>query len=554
MPETRYAILIGNSDYPADPKLGNLRLPAQDVAGLADVLLAPNIGQFPKTNVQILINQPHNEVLDKTYRLLKQAGTNDLVLFYFSGHGKLDPERVEKLYLATVDTQSEWLKTTAVPMDIIKEFIDDSRSTRIVIILDCCFSGAAGRSFAKGNIDDSLVLFSGGRGKYIMTASTALQTAQEKEGDEYSVFTKYLIEGLKTGKADLNQNGQITVDELYQYVYSRVREVNHQEPMRWVTDNKGDLVLALNPQPTPIQRLDKIKMDGVRLGRDLKAGKIIPFLGPGVLFNGSHRPSLGLEALAQQLAQQSNLPNNSLTLVAQSIVMSEGRGVLYRRLKDEVYQSIVPQQPMITHRFLASLPKPLLFFSTAYDNLLEQAFEEAGKPYVVVTHALHTDNSADRGKVMVQYSNNKQEVALLLSEDLVIDLETWSVIYKIHGAFDLDQRIDREMDSLVASEEDYVIFLTLLENAKTTMPNLFVRYFRERPFLFLGYSLVDWNFRAIIDFLSRKANFKRCKPYAISPTLSDFERQYWEYKNVNVIELQVSKLVADMAHSLGITL
>jgi hypothetical protein len=133
-------------------------------------------------------------------------------------------------------------------------------------------------------------------------------------------------------------------------------------------------------------------------------------------------------------------------------------------------------------------------------------------------------------------------------------MEKWSVIYKIQGALELDR--EGETDSLVVSEEDYLSLLTLLESPETTIPNCFVRYFPKRTFLFLGYSLIDWNHRALIDLLFRKAkDFKHFKPYAICQKVTeDFERQYWDYKNVNVIETKVSAFIADMATGLGIEL
>lgn len=38
----------------------------------------------------------------------------------------------------------------------------------------------------------------------------------------YSVFTRYLVRGLKTGDADTNKDGNISIDELYDYIYENV--------------------------------------------------------------------------------------------------------------------------------------------------------------------------------------------------------------------------------------------------------------------------------------------------------------------------------------------
>ena len=112
------------------------------------------------------------------------------------------------------------------------------------MVLDCCYSGAVGGVFAKGGVDDQLQQVSGGRGVYVLAASTAIQAAMEKEGDDYSVFTKHLIEGIETGGADSNGDGQITLDELYDYVHRRVLDEGAQEPMKWSVNVRGNLVIA----------------------------------------------------------------------------------------------------------------------------------------------------------------------------------------------------------------------------------------------------------------------------------------------------------------------
>ncbi len=553
MQETRYAILIGNSQYPSDEKFADLGAPERDVDGLAEVLGDSRIGEFQK--IKCLKNTPHDEILKETLRVLTEVKKNDLVLFYFSGHGKLDKQG--KLYLATSNTESNLLGATAVPLEQVKTFIDDCRSIRIVIILDCCFSGAAGKTFTRSSPDDSIGLISGGRGKYIMTASTAIQVAQEKEGEKYSVFTKHLIEGLKTGDADLNGNGQITIDELYQYVYTKVREENHQEPMKWDKDRKGELVIARSPrkpeeesQPSPM--VARVRFD--RIVQMFEKGNVIPFLGPGISCNGAKTKPPVFEELAQHLAQKAGFSQNSdpLTLISQKIRIFDGRWIMYEKLREIYRPEPYPYTPALTHRFLAQIQSPLLIISTAYDTLLEEAFDKVGKKYVVVTHILYSESNADRGKVILQYSNRKEGIEKLLSEDLVIDVKKWSVIYKIHGAFDLlDQDSGDEIDSLVVSEEDYISLLTMLENPQTTIPNYFTKLFKRRMFLFLGYSMLDWNYRVVVDTIQRKANFRRIHPYAVRKNATEFEKMYWEDKRVRIIDADISEFIRDIAKAIG---
>jgi len=252
MTENRYAVLIGCNNYPEDPeKLPPLYRAESDVRGMQEVLIDKDIGGFEPSNVLLFMNQPHHEILREIATCLDLAQRDDLVLLYFSGHGKLDSGN--KLHLTTTNTNTDLLGVTSLPVSAIKEFIDRSRSEKIVWILDCCYSGAVGEVFKGGDVDSELQIASGGKGKYIMTASTGIQVAEEKEGDDYSLFTKYLLQGLRSGDADLNGDGVITVDELFSYASDKVVQIGKQEPIKFATGVRGGLIIAGARQPQKLR-------------------------------------------------------------------------------------------------------------------------------------------------------------------------------------------------------------------------------------------------------------------------------------------------------------
>jgi hypothetical protein len=150
-----------------------------------------------------------------------------------------------RLYLATTNTEVRKLVTTSIPVDTLRLLIENSLCRKVMLILDCCYAGAVGRSFIKGSIDEKLQELARGNGVYILTASTASQTAQEREGDEYGLLTKHIISGIKQGAADANNDGIVSMDDLYQYIYINVKSEGYQEPMRWALNVKGEeLVIA----------------------------------------------------------------------------------------------------------------------------------------------------------------------------------------------------------------------------------------------------------------------------------------------------------------------
>lgn len=237
----KYAILIGNGSFPDEPKLNNLRCPVLDVVGLEEVLKTETRGDF--NEVVVLKDQRHHEIAHSLNKVLNQAKKDDLVLVYYSGHGK--QSKSGQLYLTSLNTEVNFLNSTALGLNKVYEFINESVCQKIILILDCCYSGVAGRAF-KGDIDSELKEKNAqSRGTYLMTASTEIQVAVENPEDNYSLFTKYLIAGLETGTADKEGNGYITIDALYQYVHDQVLAENkNQQPTKTSQGERGELVIA----------------------------------------------------------------------------------------------------------------------------------------------------------------------------------------------------------------------------------------------------------------------------------------------------------------------
>ncbi len=256
MTEKRLALLIASYQY-QDPGLAQLLAPPKDVAALAEVLQDPTIGGFDE--VQPLINEPLSTVRRTMARFFHRKSRNDLLLLYFSGHGVLDDWG--RLYLTVTDTELEFPGATAIPATDITDEMDKSRSRRKVLILDCCHSGAFERT--KGvpgaSVGTARTFEGNGFGRFVLTASDVTQYALDGDqaiGEpENSVFTHYLVQGLRTGEADIDGDGQVTLDEWYDYVYAQVvSQTPTQTPGKWtytlegISDKQqGDLIIARTP-------------------------------------------------------------------------------------------------------------------------------------------------------------------------------------------------------------------------------------------------------------------------------------------------------------------
>lgn len=241
----RVALIIATYDYD-DAGLRGLIAPAHDAEALAEVLRDPLIGGF---DVTALINEPHYRVGDAVGEFYSGARRDDLTLLYFSGHGLKDEGG--KLYLATTNTRPLSPLFTSLPADQLDYAMTNSPSRRQVLILDCCYSGAfPSGAIAKSGDDVHAVERLGGRGRTVLTASDATQYAFEggviRGTAQQSVFTRHLVAGLRDGSADLDHDGDITIDELYSYVHDKVVEERPQQRPKKQDNVEGRTVLAAN--------------------------------------------------------------------------------------------------------------------------------------------------------------------------------------------------------------------------------------------------------------------------------------------------------------------
>ncbi len=244
----RLALLIGSSTY-ADPKLRRLHKPDADVASLASVLRDPEIGGFD--DVQTHVDANVATLQRAVAALFAHKHTDDLLLLYFAGHGIKD--EYGHLHLAAADTDSELLSATALSSDFITREMDRSRSRKQILVLDCCFSGAFSGTFAADAVGTTQAFTTDSVGRVILTATDAFQYAWEDEKaitDANSLFTHFLVEGIRSGNADINADGLITADEWYEFVYNAVRAASpKQTPQRSVYSGAGGLLIAHNPKP-----------------------------------------------------------------------------------------------------------------------------------------------------------------------------------------------------------------------------------------------------------------------------------------------------------------
>ncbi|MEW2805707.1 caspase family protein [Streptomyces massasporeus] len=252
MTDSRHALIIANDRYD-DQGLKKLKAPTQDAAALERVLHDPQIGDF---EVEVVHNASADLMRRRIQGFFNDRRRADTLLLHFSCHG-LKSESGE-LYFAASDTEPPLLAATAVASQFVRGCMSGTRAGRSVLFLDCCYGGAFSRGSASVrasgeiNVLDSFAKDepAGGRGWAVITASDSMEYSfegnelAENSAPRPSVFTHAVVEGLETGEADLDADGNVSLDDLYEYVYRHVREQNpHQTPKK-AAELQGELHLA----------------------------------------------------------------------------------------------------------------------------------------------------------------------------------------------------------------------------------------------------------------------------------------------------------------------
>ena len=271
----RWAIVVGISKY--QHQSWNLKYADRDADELYQLLLTPNGGKYKKENVRKLTNEQatSRNILIELHDFLKKPAREDLVLLYFACHGSPDPDRPENLYLLTHDTEPSRIAGTALPMREIKLAIKETLlAEKVILLVDTCHSGgiSGGNRSASDNpakMKQYLQELSrSSAGLALLTSAETSQAAREGEqwGGGHGVFTHYLLEGMR-GAADDDNDGFVTVGELFEYVRHNVKQA---------TGNKQHPVIgSLTNRNMPIAIAPNVKIQLPQLGREDEDAKQI---------------------------------------------------------------------------------------------------------------------------------------------------------------------------------------------------------------------------------------------------------------------------------------
>lgn len=201
---TRYALVIGSNV--GDANTAPLTWARADADKVANLLVS--VGGVEASNVINLYDPSQRDVDDavetlSNKMLVADAELSEFVLYY-SGHAN-----ASGLMLGEEVWRYDDLRATV-----------DALPARVgVTILDACATGNIERSKGGSHIPAlQSNLNHDVQGRVYLSSTSRLELAQESDKIGGSIFTHYLTSGMR-GAADASGDGDITLDELYQFTF-----------------------------------------------------------------------------------------------------------------------------------------------------------------------------------------------------------------------------------------------------------------------------------------------------------------------------------------------
>jgi uncharacterized caspase-like protein/tetratricopeptide (TPR) repeat protein len=267
---SRWAVVVGISAYRHLPPEVQLRFAHRDAAQFSTFLRSTEGGAIPGDHIRVLTDEQATlaqvRAALETW-LTASAGPQDIVYFYFAGHGVLDDH--DDGYFVAHDTDPQNLHATGLSFQEVDAALSSRlRAGLVVMIADACHTGRLGWSSYSAappsRAAEPLARIGQGDRSFLkLLASRPSERSFEDPqwNGGHGVFTHSLLEGLN-GQADADGDGVIRASEAIDYVSRRVPELTGmQQHPRVAGTFDARLALALSTLP-PAPRVFPLEISG----------------------------------------------------------------------------------------------------------------------------------------------------------------------------------------------------------------------------------------------------------------------------------------------------
>ncbi|UKN03644.1 caspase family protein [Paracrocinitomix mangrovi] len=253
-----YLITVGTSKYKDDRY--NLQYAAKDGQDLATLLQSNSNGVYANVKTKALYNEDVTATnITELHHFLMSSKPDDIIMVFVAGHGVLDGNF--DYYFGTYDMNFTDPANKGLSYERLEGILDGIKANKKILIMDTCHSGEvdkddvffAVKSDEEDDKDDgeeisfrnvgpaveetsaatpsrlASVLFNDlrrGTGSTVISSAGGAEFAMESDEWKNGLFTYCLLDGLKSGEADLDKDGNVMLMELQEYVVDRVTKLS----------------------------------------------------------------------------------------------------------------------------------------------------------------------------------------------------------------------------------------------------------------------------------------------------------------------------------------
>jgi hypothetical protein len=251
------AFVLGNSTYDDAKAFPTIKYCENDARDVFDLITAGPTGLFDPALSKRAINVSIEEVHDHLGEFFEPLSRDDFVLMFFACHGR--SFRPSHLALAMRNTKDKRLSGSALDTNMIANYLAEKQIRRYALFLDCCRAGtvldvpgfrARGKSRKEVKLDNLC-----GTGKWLIASCQSHENAYEENQIGHGIFSHFIIQGIKEGKAVPESAEFVDIHSICVYVSTSIddhySEIG-QEPVFSGGELKGaPLAIAKNPAFKP---------------------------------------------------------------------------------------------------------------------------------------------------------------------------------------------------------------------------------------------------------------------------------------------------------------
>lgn len=244
-----YAVVVGVSKF-QDPNVPELKLSSQDALDFAEFLKeqGQEFGKPPVITTLVNERATRANVAEALRTRLKAAKKDDIVIIYMSGHGTVEDELGKEFYFITHDARVSNLFGTGLLMNDPRLF-KGIKCENVVMLTDACYSAGFVDGFQKPRAKSLRLkpkaasrLFQSLKGRKAIASSRPDEESFEHPKFRNSLFTHFLLKGIRGDADSESRDGKISVAELFKYIEKKTTEITdgRQNPQIFPASARSD--------------------------------------------------------------------------------------------------------------------------------------------------------------------------------------------------------------------------------------------------------------------------------------------------------------------------